>query len=52
MFLAKDAASALKDKVREQSAMKSRTYGVVEALTRKRSLFRSGNFGTKGKYSP
>jgi len=52
MFLAKDAASSLKDKVHEQSAMRSRTYGVVKALTRKRSLFRSDNFGTKGKYSP
>jgi predicted amidophosphoribosyltransferase len=52
MFLAKDAASAIKDKVREQSAMRSRTYGVVKALTKKRSLFRSSDFGTKGKYSP
>jgi predicted amidophosphoribosyltransferase len=54
MFLAKDAASALKDKVREQSAMRSRTYGVVKALTKKRSIFRSrsSDFGTKGKYSP
>ncbi len=52
MFLAKDAASELQDKAREEADMRSKAYGVMKALTKKRSLFRSTDFGTKGKYSP
>jgi hypothetical protein len=52
MFLAKDAASVLQERAREKADMRSKAQGVVAALRKKRSLFRSTDFGTRSKYSP
>ena len=52
MFLAKDAASVLQERAREKADMRSKAQGGVAALRKKRSLFRSTDFGTRSKYSP
>ena len=49
---AKDAATTLKAKARERADGAARAQGIVRALTRKRSIFRHTDYGTKGKYSP
>ena len=49
---AKEAAATLKEKLRGKADVRGRSHGVVRALTRKRSLFRPVDYGTKGKYSP
>jgi len=56
MFEAKDAATTLQGKMdyepRFEPGMRARAHGVVRALTRRRSIFRSIDYGTRGKYSP
>jgi predicted amidophosphoribosyltransferase len=52
MLEAKDAAATLKAKARERLDSAARAQGIVSALTRKRSIFRHVDYGTKGKYSP
>jgi hypothetical protein len=52
MFQVKDAAATVQKKLSGRVHMRGRAHGVVRALTRKRSLFRGTEFGTKGKYSP
>ena len=49
---AKDAAATLKAKARDRLDSAGRAQGIVRALTRKRSIFRHVDYGTKGKYSP
>ena len=52
MSQAEAAAEMLRKKFRGHVDMTGRAHGVLRALTRKRSLFRGSDFGTKGKYSP
>jgi len=52
MSQAEVAAATMRAKLRGKVDMTGRAHGVLRALTRKRSLFRGPDFGTKGKYSP
>jgi len=49
---AKEATAALKAKARDRVRSAGRAHGIVRALTRKRSIFRHVDYGTRGKYSP
>jgi len=49
---AKHATAALKAKARDRLESGGRAHGIVRALTRKRSVFRHTDYGTRGKYSP